>query len=406
MRVLAIGDTHLRSTSRRNALRLRALDQIVAAADLQTPDLIVWPGDLFDTRSTVEDRNTLLAYLFKLATYARVLIVRGNHDAPGDLDIFGALDTTHAVTVVTEPGVHEFHTPGGSIAVACLPYPEEAGLAALGYAPADVPDAAAAALDTIFLKFAAELAEAQADGCSTMFIGHANVVGAVASTGQPLVGAEIALRPEHLDRLGNIPKVLNHIHAAQDVHGAIYVGSIAPQDWGEVEYKRFLTLEHQQGGEWWITNHPLDLPRLYHVEGVLARNGFSWVVKRGPEGDVLTAPASWNGHEVRVRYRFQASEAALLAQAEAHILAEFAEAAHLEIEPVAVPDRAVRAPEVAAAATTADKLRAYCALSGVDVADSVLAKLLALETQDAAVLLAQLEQRLRAITDRESEVAA
>lgn len=405
MRVLAIGDTHLRSTSRRNALRRRALDQIVAAAEALRPDLIVWPGDLFDTRSSIEDRNTLLTYLLQLASYARVLVVRGNHDAPGDLHIFGALDATHAVVVVTEPGVHEFHTPGGSIAVACLPYPEEAGLAALGYAPADVPDAAAAALDTIFLLFARELAEAAADGCATLFVGHANVVGAVASTGQPLVGAEIALRPEHLDRLGDIPKVLNHIHAAQDVHGATYIGSIAPQDWGEVEPKRFLTLDHD-GRAWSQTSHALDLPRLYHVEGVLSRTGFEWVVRRGPEGDVLTPPASWQGHEVRVRYRFQASETALLAQAEAHILAEFAEAAHLEIEPVAVPDRAVRAPEVAAATTTADKLRAYCALSGLEVADGVLAKLQALETQDAAALLAQLETRLQALVARDREVAA
>lgn len=403
MRVLAIGDTHLRSTSRRNAARLAALDQIVAAAEQLRPDLIVWPGDLFDTRSTIDDRNTLRHHVKALAAIASIVICRGNHDSPGDLDIFGDLETQYPVEVVTRPQVvRRISDDGTVIRIACLPYPEEAGLAALGIAPPDVPDVAAAALDAIFMQFAGEL---YGRG-PTLFIGHANVVGAVASTGQPLIGAEIALRPEHLDRLGpDVPKILNHIHAPQDIHGATYVGSIAPMDWGEVERKRFLVLDHD-GTRWSMTSHPIDLPSLYHVEGVLSRTGFEWVVKRGPDGDVVTTPASWKGHEVRVRYRFQASEAALLAQGEAAILAEFAEASHLEIEPVAVPDRAVRAPEVAAATTTADKLQAYCALSGVEVSDGVLAKLAALETREAAEVLAQLEQRLQVIAAVERAVAA
>lgn len=404
MRVLAIGDTHLRSTSRRNTLRLRALDQIVSAADTLRPDLIVWPGDLFDTRSSIEDRNTLLTYLLQLASYARVLVVRGNHDAPGDLHIFGALDATHAVVVVTEPGVHEFHTRGGSIAVACLPYPEEAGLAALGYAPADVPDAAAAALDTLFMKFASDLMDASGDGCATLFIGHANVVGAVASTGQPLIGAEIALRPEHLDRLGpDVPKILNHIHEPQDIHGATYVGSIAPTDWAEVTPRRFLVLDYD-GTRWTQTSHPLQLPKLWHVEGVFDGTTVTWVVRKGPEGAVDVTPASFAGDEVRVRFRFAAHEAGRLDVARAQLATDFAAAAHLEFEPVAVPDTAVRAPEVAAAATTADKLRAYAAVSGIDLPDTVLAKLADLETRDGADVLAAVERQLSALSA--AEVAA
>jgi exonuclease SbcD len=406
MRVLAIGDGHLRSTSRRNALRLRALDQIAAAAEALRPDLIVWPGDLFDTRSSIDDRNILLGYLQRLGAVARVLVVRGNHDAPGDLDIFGAIETAHAVVVATEPDVHVMHTRGGWIAVACLPYPEEGALAAMGIAPPDVPDVAAAALDAIFMKFAGDLGAARADGAAPLFIGHANLLGAVASTGQPLVGAEIALRPEHLARLGDdVPKVLNHIHEPQELHGAVYVGSIAPADWAEVTPRRFLTLDYD-GTRWTTTSHPLALPRLWHVEGVFDGTHVAWVVRKGPEGPVESTPASFAGDEVRVRYRFQARDAGRLDLARAQLLADFAEVAHLELEPVAVPDRAVRAPEVAAATTTADKLRAYCALSGVEVTDGLLAKLAALEAQDAAALLAHLEARLAAMAGAGSAVAA
>jgi len=405
MRVLAIGDAHLRTASRRNALRVAALDQIVAAAHDLRPNVIVWPGDLFDTKSTIDDRNLLRHYVKALAALAGVVIVRGNHDAPGDLDIFGDLQTAHGVKVITRP---ESFTVAGRCTVLCLPYPDDAGLAALGIAPPDVPDVAAAALDAIFMEFAGTLETLRREGFAlpALFIGHANVVGAVASTGQPLIGAEIALRPEHLDRLGpDVPKILNHIHAPQDVHGATYVGSIAPADWAETERKRFLVLDHD-GTRWTVTSHPLQLPRLWHVEGTFDGKAVAWVVKKGPDGPVEATPASFAGDEVRVRFRFQASDAGRLDLARAQLSADFADVAHLELEPVAVPDRAVRAPEVAAAKTTADKLRAYCALSGVEVSDGVLAKLAALETQDAARVLEALEQRLQLLQAAETAVAA
>lgn len=405
MRVLAIGDTHLRATSRRNALRIAALDQIVESAGTLQPDLIVWPGDLFDTRSTIEDRNTLRSYVKALAEIAPIVIVRGNHDQHGDLDIFGDLRTEHAITVVTHPEIYH-HVGRQHFCVACLPYPEEAGLAALGIAPPDVPDAAAAALDALFMSFAGHLQAQAAAGVPGLFIGHANVVGAVASTGQPLIGAEIALRPEHLARLGpDVPKILSHIHEPQEIHGAIFLGSIAPMDWAEVTPRRFLVLDHD-GTRWFTTSYQLKLPRLWHVEGVFDGQAVSWVVRKGPEGPVEATPASFSGDEVRCRFRFAAGDAGRLDIARAQLSADFAEVAHLELEPVAVPDRAVRAPEVAAATTTADKLRAYCALSGVDVSDGVVEKLAALETREAAEVLAALEQRLQQLAAAEQAVAA
>jgi hypothetical protein len=50
----------------------------------------------------------------------------------------------------------------------------------------------------------------------TLMIGHVNVAGAQLSNGQPSIGHEIELNPKHLDRLGDIPKLLNHIHKPQD----------------------------------------------------------------------------------------------------------------------------------------------------------------------------------------------
>lgn len=406
MRIFAIGDTHLRASARRNDLRLKALDQILGAIVDERPDAVVWPGDFFDRTSTPDDRNTLCDYLQRIANVCPVVGCRGNHDGRGELQIFTEVRARYPISISTRPDVLFVDTAAGSLVVATLPYPEESALAAMGVAPPDVPDVAAAALDVIFMRFADELGQAAARGEATLFIAHANVVGSVASTGQPLCGQEISLRPEHLARIpAGTPKLLAHIHEPQEIHGAIYIGSIAPMDWAEVTPRRFLVLD-RDGTRWTQTSHPLQLPKLWHVEGTFDGHAVAWVVRRGPEGPVDITPASFKGDEVRARIRFNASDAGRMDFARAQLLAEFAEAAHLEIEPVAVPDRAVRAPEVAAATTTADKLRAYCALSGLEVADGVLAKLQALETQDAAALLAQLETRLQALVARDREVAA
>jgi len=61
---------------------------------------------------------------------------------------------------------------------------------------------------------------------------------------------------------------------------------------------------------------------------------------------------------------------------------------HLTLEPIAVPDRALRAPGVAAAVTLADKVAAYCRLNGIETLDPLRDKLARLEHGDATTLLA------------------
>jgi hypothetical protein len=73
----------------------------------------------------------------------------------------------------------------------------------------------------------------------TLMIGHVNVAGAQLSNGQPSIGHEIELNPKHLDRLGDIPKLLNHIHKPQTIAGAHYAGSVCRLDYGEIEEKRY-----------------------------------------------------------------------------------------------------------------------------------------------------------------------
>lgn len=392
MAIVCIGDVHKRAGDRRDAARRLALDQILAHARAMHGrhelDAVIWLGDLYDRESGIDDRNTLKTYLLAFGALAPQVIVQGNHDKPGDLDILADLSAAATIRVVTEPTM--LYMPAA--AIACLPYPAKGGLVAAGVTADGMRDAVALGFDAVFARLGAELA---ASTLPPLFVGHITVGGAETSVGQPMIGHDVQIDGSHLAKLPpDAAKVLGHIHKPQVIHGAYYVGSIAPCDFGEAERKRFLVLEHT-AGVWQVESVPLNVAPLYHVEGVFDGTAVSWLVKRGPEGAVETTPATFAGCEVRARVRFSAGDAGRLAVARAQLLADFADAAHLEIEPVAIPEQSVRAPEIARATTTVEKLGEWCRLAGVATSEGVLAKLSRLEAPDRAVILVELEARLR-----------
>jgi hypothetical protein len=341
-----------------------------------------------------------------MAAAAPVCLCPGNHDAPGDLEIFGKLKAKWPVIVQTTPAVLHITLPtGGTAALAVLPYPTKAGLVSVGVAHADLGAVARDALEAIFMVLAHELQQARDAGELPLFMGHVNVGGSRASNGQPQIGVEIELDQGLLARLPAAYIGLNHIHLPQTVNGAVYAGSIARLDFGETEEKRYVAVTVSDDPELRpaIISRPLDVTPLYQVEGTLSRDGFTWSVVKGPGGEPQPAPASWKGCEVRVRYRFPQAEKSVLDTAQ--ILATFAEAKRLELEPVAQPDRALRAPEVASAVTLADKLAAWCRLSGADLSATLADKLALLERGDSAQVLAGVE-RATAPVETEQEAMA
>lgn len=239
-----IGDFHA-APGPRNADRYRVLDTIIAfGMGRQDLGAWLWPGDLNHGRMTIEDRNALAERLQRMASAAPVLIVYGNHDLPGDLDVFARLKGPHPIYVVDRPGTLRIKLNTGEFATAfCLPYPTKAGLAALGVAKGDIGQVAGQILEDIFKQAAGELEAAAAGGDLTFMIGHVNVAGAATSVGQPNIGSEIEIGPAHLDRLGPIYKGLNHIHKAQTIAGAHYPGSVCRLSWGEIEPKGFIVVE-------------------------------------------------------------------------------------------------------------------------------------------------------------------
>lgn len=394
-RLVHIGDIHQRSTSARNPLKLAALDQIVAEG-LTLRGLGAWliPGDLFDTRSTIEDRNEIAARLSLMATAAPVVTCYGNHDSPGDLDIFARLKARYPVHVIATPSVVNVAlATGHTAAIAVLPYPNRSGLVSAGVQKSEVVSTATDLLDGIFIHLGDELR--RREGALPLFMAHVNVAGSCSSSGQPQIGMEVEIDTRMLTRVPAVYHGLNHIHLPQEVGVGVYAGSIAPMSWGEIERKSYVVITCDQVNDQWTASwerRPIHTPAMWHVDGTLTREGFEYSATDGT-ATVVPTPTTWKGCHVRIRARFRQSEKSVLDMA--RVLVDFAEAARVELEPIAVPDRQVRAPQVAEARTLEAKLAAYM---GVDeVSPALVEKLRQLETAEPVTVLTHVQQALAAI---------
>lgn len=184
MRIMLTGDVHLHEPLGREEQE-RYLDHIVLATD--GVDALFIQGDLVRPacadRMSVWERNTWRRFL--RATKCRTIILRGNHDVPGDAAHFADLPTAEFYEGPARIEVGQLH-------VGILPWQE------LG---ADIP----AALE--FLR-----------GPGPSFLSaHAMIGGATKANGQPLASDEVSIP---LELLGGWDLVsASHVHAAQTFEG-------------------------------------------------------------------------------------------------------------------------------------------------------------------------------------------
>lgn len=419
--IAALADLHL-VQGPRNADRLAALDCVVARETERPTDLWIVAGDVSDAGLTIDLRNALVERVRRMAAVAPVLVVPGNHDPEGDLRFLMRLAARYPICVAEAPDVLDVATrsDGLPLAVFCLPYPSKAAFVATGTPHDEIGAAVTAAFDVLFMYAAGKLDAARRDGRLCGFVYHGTVDGAVASTGQPQVGAELAIAPSQVARLGRCFRVAGHIHKHQTVaHAVTYCGSLCRNDWAETEPKGYLRVRPVRAftiGDGapppgpmgpgdalpfndvvWVDEFmPVPIPEMWHVEARLTRDGFEDVaVRKGPGGPRDEAPASWDGVDVRLRATYNAREAVVLAGAAARAKQLFPGARTVKFEPVAEAAREVRAPEVAQATTLPEKLAAWARVAGVawtaeiaGCADRLLA------TEDGDAVVAEVERRL------------
>jgi len=449
--VPVIGDAHFRSDERQ-ADRLASVEQILNECKREPVGFWAIPGDLYDAGSDVKTRNAWVALIQRMALKAPVVIAYGNHDRDGDLDMLAELKGAYPIHVFNKPQVIELKTPQNVVmSVFVLPYPHPSGLVAAGTPTGDVVAAARGLLDVIFMDAGARLIAAEKRGQPTLMIGHANVGGSKMSTGQPLIGREIELDEQLMLRLGNCPKVLNHIHLPQEIGGAVLAGSITAMSWGETEAKRYVQVEFRQPSghlpwkgvvevletmdgrkdlvlecghvagwpfgdtpsatkcivcdppslhdaspdwEWRILSCPLKTPQLVLVEALFDNDRS--VELSAFEYDIQPSdvPA---GADVRVRVRFQETERQFFEFGRAEVEAAFSHARRLQIEPICLADKGLRSPEVAAAKTLQEKLLAWCAANGEPAPEGLVAAVGELETKPADLVISEFRSRMSAL---------
>lgn len=401
--LIFIGDPHFGRAGNRNADRYRALDQIIDYG-FGLDNLGAWcfAGDLFDTKSVIEDRNAIAARLQRMASVAPVCLPYGNHDLPGDLDVFARLAASHPIAVVDAPQVlHWRLATGVAAAIFVAPYKHRASTILAGAVPSLVPEAAEGEMAPVFTAAAAEMDSAAVDGALTCVLAHQNIRGALSSVGQPQIGADIEFTPSLLERLGDRLKVFGHIHLPQEIHGAHFVGSLIRQDYGEREEKRFLVAQFERAGDCWVyelRSVPIDIPRMHNVEGRLSPQAFDILSVDGG----TDKPATWDGSDVKCKYSYRKDEIGALDVAKIH--AEFAGCRSLKLDAVPVIERDVRAPEVAAAVTVDEKAQAYCALNRQSWTPGLREKLAALQTREGAAVLADVAQLVAAAGTQPGDV--
>ena len=316
-------------------------------------DLIVHTGDLFERKSTPTERLAVATWLREIAEVAPVVIVRGNHDALGDLALFRSLRTKHPITVEEAAGVHVIN----GIAVAAVAWPRKAHLlASLDAGHEESEQAAADAMRNVLRGLGAQLAEHEGPRLLAM---HAMVRGSVTSVGQPLVGCDLELGLEDLVSTNAQIVALGHIHKGQDwMFGdvpIVYPGSPRRTAFGEVEDKAYVVIDlDDDGTALW---EPIVIP----ATPMILLSARWWADAEPPTFAFEDAPKSYEGAEVRFRYEVATDHRDAARRAAAafrdQLLTE-GKAASVKIEEVVTATVRARAPEIAAAKTLDEKLQA------------------------------------------------
>lgn len=390
-RIAVIADSHFDESSRFEECR-RVHQWIAEDLRQRCVDLVLHAGDVYERRSTATERLAVAQWVREVAEVAPVVMVRGNHDALGDLPLLERLRTKHRVIVEEAARVH--HIAG--VAVAALAWPRKSEL--LARLPAASREAgeqtAADALRAVLLGLGQQLA---AHDGPRVLLAHAMVRGSRVSTGQPLVGCDLEIGVEDLTLVSADAYALGHIHLPQSwgdemaehhpsAPGPIfYPGSPRRTAYGEVEEKGYVLLdvEGDDGTRATVQRIPTPCAPMLLVEGIHdPDNGVIWIP--------LATSTELASAEIRLRYEVQRDHRDAARALAAMIRDGWlrAGAADVKVEERVVEVSTARAPEVATATSLGEKLVRMWSRRGDEPSPERVERLLAiahdLEAQERA----------------------
>ena len=209
---------------------LRCFDEIVDYAIESDVDLVLFAGDMYQTRNPSQTlQKEVTNRIVRLAeAQIPLVLLEGNHDQQkafgkaSSLHIFGVI---HGVYVAVEPDVFEIETKSGMVRVVCLPYP----------AKYDIDEA----LETLSLT----------TDMPTICLAHVTVVDAVpGSEVHMALDAEDAVFRSKFDGFDYV--ALGHVHRHQSLGNMVYSGSIERSGFYEPESKGFVVVTIEDDVRW------------------------------------------------------------------------------------------------------------------------------------------------------------
>lgn len=365
MIVACTGDLH--RDGRRRATCERVLYAISDDAAKRGSDLLVIPGDFYDTHPTEEGVLLARRWLTHTSDRMPVFIASGNHDPDHSVTVLDAFRGEHPIVVRETPDALTLSTRAGALHVAALPDLRGAYLNARAKKRGVVTTAKDEALDVLD-RLGDYLDKIRVPGEPTLFAGHLTLGCAKMDNDQPARAPELAFSLAELGRVRAHAYVLGHIHLRQggELHGApwFYTGSPYGTDFGDLSPKSY-TLLHWDGVRFNAEIVPTPAPRLVLLVGTWCRFGdlSEMSLSYGPEHatDAPVVAADMHGADVRLRYDVPLDDraAAERAAADHHASILAAGAIGCLVDPIPPKVTRTRAPLVQGAKTDAEKLDAF-----------------------------------------------
>lgn len=348
MKILSTGDWHIGAGCDEDIEK--SLSQILARLSDRDIGLLVVTGDIYERTSTVEMREIACRWMQLLTQYCPALVIRGNHDAIGDLKLLTKLKSDHAVTVDETPSVMYAVdcSPERITAIHTLPWFTKAGW--ITYHPEhskESGDQSVSELAIQFLRSGIATAESKFDHeIHQILVAHCMIAGARLQNHQTLIGDGVSLGQYDIPEAGFDAAILGHVHLKQEFghRPVFYNGSICALNYGEtpekyysildtenlkVEFVRLQTVNRETIEATWSNSKPTFLSDLSHIVGSKIR--VTLLVEEGENGNLAASMVK----------EFIMSCGAI----------------EVKVSPQIIPKEQVRAIEVARAKTMKQKLQ-------------------------------------------------
>jgi exonuclease SbcD len=252
MRILHTADWHLGQSPHNIPLipdQRHVLEQIVAIAEHEHPDVVIVAGDVFDRSLPPPEAVALLDWVMGrlvLDLRRRVIMIAGNHDSGERIGCFGGL--------LAQRGLYLFGVP--SLPVPSLVINDHAGPVRFHVLPFVEYYAARYLTGSDAIKSQQQAYEALFGTLKTpanersVFVGHAFVTGgeATGSERQLSVGGSEAVAAELFARFSYA--ALGHLHRPQSLLGGKirYPGSLLAYSFDEVGQEKSVSIVDIDGG--------------------------------------------------------------------------------------------------------------------------------------------------------------